>query len=1096
MSYQTISSKYLKELENTFKSALHSGEATPELSYRPALDSFLRELMREIDPVAIEIIFEPKKQRRAGRPDWRFYHKTNLGVFGFIEAKSLDTILNIEASKFSEQLSRYLELEQNLILTDGIDFVFYLKSNNWQPRTLSLTSKPLPSGGWGAAIVDPRLEAAFREFFEAPSPRECSEEQLIGDIALRAARLSSEIAELVALNPDSAISEKERMMIEKLVSLKSFLELNHDPSLAENKPFADFVSQVLCFGLLYSHRSELNSALAPAELYKGIHQYWIDGLSGAVAPLRPFQELVLQLKEDLEPQEGQETTLSTWYDDCRHLLSFVSLSDEQRKIPDYHRLYERFFERFDSETRFDFGAFYTPKVLASFVVSMVDQVALTVYQESLFATENKLIDPCCGTGTFIEEILLQLPAGQTPTIAGFEILPAPYALAHYRLSLITDKYKNMESKVHVLLTNTLSDLLDDSSSSNGSEPNLFQLEQIEARQYASPPIIAVIGNPPSTDSTRAPHQRAEIYSRIANLIDDFRPPLDRRGSRQNVQKQLRNDFVRFIRWASDRVVSGPRGMIALVLPESFLEHGSYRYARKWLLENFQFIWALDIDADQRTKGDSASLFNTLQGRALLVAVKSNSEDSTTKLMYGSIADLTLPQKSDVLSQKISKIELDAIFPHTINPDVLHRFRPQNIYNEELWSKSWPLYSASPKSHLEDGEHSIFIRHSSALKLGATSLLVHPDRAILFRRTKAVADQSVGFSGLRDAWFSGQSKPPTEAKVQAIRPALKSAAAKESATSYLHRPFVNLWALLDKDLLTSLASMPGGGARPRPEVQSAFSVQNLAFTVAPSRRDIGEDLHRFVSFCWGVPDNDLCKRGNAQVLCRLYPDYKKGNSQWNDQPYLNIDKSLLTQLPKIVNIDATEAIVYYSFGLLCSSAYLEAFSGALFTTASDDSIPRLPISKNPDLFEKITILGKQLAELENPATSVEFSSLRQGLLSSFIPSDNAKLHSLRQINQTEGSVVLELVDANGITLFSTDPVELDVANFRVSGYSVLQEWIKWASYRYARVPLRKNTIEAFLHTITRIEQQIALLSELDDYVESVINSPNDWIICPS
>ncbi|QDZ29572.1 type ISP restriction/modification enzyme [Noviherbaspirillum sp. UKPF54] len=1098
MTFQTLSRKYLKELEQTFQASV-TGGATPELSYRPALDAFLRDLKEEIYKDGIEIIFEPRKQQMAGRPDWRFYHKTNLGVYGFIEAKALNPENALNPSKDEEQIQRYLALQQNLILTDGIDFIFYLTAENWKPITVSLLPKPLPSTGWDKLDPNPLLEARFKQFFSSPHQRECSEEHLVGEVAVRAVRLAEQIEELVPLDPAAALSESEQKVIKKLQSLKNFLQQNHDPSLAASKPFSDFVAQVLCFGLLYSHRSSSQGEVTPTERYMRIHEYWIDGLAGKVVPLRPFQELILQLKDELEPKDHYESALSTWYDDCRRLLSYVRLTTNQTQTPDFHLLFERFLEKYDPQTRFDFGAYYTPPALAKFTVSAVDHAARKVFGESVFTSGNKLIDPCCGTGTFIEQMLECLPDGSSPQIIGFEILPAPYALAHYRLSLKLAAKAAIKNQIHVLLTNTLSDRLNLPVDAEAESPNRFQEEQIDARKFAKPPIIAVIGNPPSSDSTKAEHQLAKVYSDIAELIEDFRPPQEHRGTRQNIQKQLRNDFVRFLRWSADRATRSERGIIALIVPESFLEHGSYRFARKWLAENFRFIWTLDLDADLRSGSAGAGLFNTLQGRALLIAAfdESDSSWSPTTMRYGSIRNLALQEKKDYLTQSMTPERFDRVFDKVVELDALYRFRPSEFYDPELWQSCWPIYSASSKSQLAKGEHSIFVRHSSSLKLGATSLLVHANHALLTRRSKAISKDGVPFAEVQRDWFSGQSKPPTEQKLNALKPSLRKAADRNSATPYLHRPFVNLYAVLDEEVLSALSSMPGGGARARPEVRSAVSIQsNLAFTIAPSRKDIAEDLHRFVSFCWGVPDNDLCRRGNAQFVSRLFPNYKPAKGDWDKTPIPNFDASLIGSIPKIHGMAPDEALVYYSYAMLCSDAYLEAFSGALFTTASSQTIPRLPIAANGDWFREIAESGKRLADLENPKSSIGLSSVRRELLERYEEKDEKKLHGVSQVVQDDGRVTLNLVDANGAALFSTDPVDAAVANIRISGYAVIEEWVKWFSYRYARVPLRKATIEEFLALLSRLEQQLDEISKLNLVIDQVLSQPKAWIKCPS
>ena len=69
---------------------------------------------------------------------------------------------------------------------------------------------------------------------------------------------------------------------------------------------------------------------------------------------------------------------------------------------------------------------------------------------------EKIIDPCCGTGSFLEAVIRNTPAGacRVPGLVGFEILPAPYALAHYRLNRAIHGTP-FEHSVQILLTDTL-----------------------------------------------------------------------------------------------------------------------------------------------------------------------------------------------------------------------------------------------------------------------------------------------------------------------------------------------------------------------------------------------------------------------------------------------------------------------------------------------------------------------------------------------------------------------------------------------------------------------------------------------------------------
>jgi len=130
--------------------------------------------------------------------------------------------------------------------------------------------------------------------------------------------------------------------------------------------------------------------------------------------------------------------------------------------------------------------------------------------------------------------------------------------------------------------------------------------------------------------------------------------------------------------------------------------------------------------------------------------------------------------------------------------------------------------------------------------------------------------------IRD-WYSGQQKVPAASKFSPeVRGAIGRVAARnDSYRSYAFRPLMHLPALLSEEVLSILAAQPNSGTRARPEVLSAFQAEDtIGMSIAPAPKELGEEIHRYVSFCWGIPDNDLCSRGNAQILCNQFPENKK------------------------------------------------------------------------------------------------------------------------------------------------------------------------------------------------------------------------------
>jgi len=761
MSFRLITQKYLDALDSFHRESRRVGEMTGELSYRPVLNDYFSQLVGEFDD-NISSVYEPRKQARVGRPDWRFYDKQSLGIYGYVEAKAYSDGNRIRVEDHLEQVKKYLSLGYRVILTDGIEFVFFNPSDA-SYATYALSEKGAPGPLKERILPDIALiEGEFRRFFSALAARRISEQQLVAECAMRTRFLANEIESLADLRAGAGLDETENEAINILAALREVVRKHHDPLLRDKKVFSAFVSQVLIFGLIYSHRVLGIETLTPGERYNKMKEFWLgERETLRMRDLKPFRALTELLRKEIVSSGA----LGVWYEDCCLMLSHVELREEQVVTPDYHDLFERFLAAFDPKTRFDYGAFYTPKELAAYTVALAEEINGVEFNGSIYNQGNKLIDPCCGTGSFLEKLLCaSVRSGGEANIIGFEILPAPYALAHYRIAKIAPDYQN----VHVVLTNTLSDVLEDASS-NG-QINLFQMEQQLARDLARPPLTLIMGNPPSSDSSS--HSDGVNFSVIQDLLNDFRPPEVSRSSRQNTQKQLQNEFIKFLRWAGNKARNSGNSIVAFVLPSSFAENPSYKYARQWFIQNFDKFWILDIDKDGRTGVRSSSIFHTLQGRLLFVAVRHRSRpvNIAHRYHYASIADFNLDEKNAFL--EVDSDAGESMLEHFENFDVEEIdpiFRPRADFNRQLYSTFWPLYKDN-----DSDERCIFERHCSGLKLAPSSLFVHADEPVLFRRSSDIADDRLNVARLIDRWYRGQDRPPESGKFSsAVRKAFQS-----------------------------------------------------------------------------------------------------------------------------------------------------------------------------------------------------------------------------------------------------------------------------------------------------------------------------------
>jgi hypothetical protein len=221
MNFSQILNNYLSELHQEVL-ASQSGETTAELSFRTSLDNFFKNTASAIDSKIVTIP-EPKNQNKLGRPDWRFHNADSMGVYGYVEAKGIDSKNSINKEAYRNQVEKYLTLGNPVLLTDGIDFILF--KPNGEEVNYSACQKPID---WNNLIPNTELETLFLTFFGQIGNRIISENQLVTEVAKRAKLLTSEIHEFLNLEEDETENQTELNTVLLLRELKETASLNHD----------------------------------------------------------------------------------------------------------------------------------------------------------------------------------------------------------------------------------------------------------------------------------------------------------------------------------------------------------------------------------------------------------------------------------------------------------------------------------------------------------------------------------------------------------------------------------------------------------------------------------------------------------------------------------------------------------------------------------------------------------------------------------------------------------------------------------------------------------------------------------------------------
>jgi predicted helicase len=761
------------------------------------------------------------------------------------------------------------------------------------------------------------------------------------------------------------------------------------------------------------------------------------------------------------------------------------MNEQQRQHPDYHKLFELFFSKFDPLSRFDYGVYYTPSELADCIVRLVEAIVHNNFEgTSIFNDTNIIIDPCCGTGSFLEMICKNNEHHSSFTLCGIEILPAPYMLANYRMAMLGQNHSRNE----LLLANALSDYVFGEKSANTDTVDGFELNR--ACELSSRPITLVIGNPPSSDSSKT--NAGEDFKRISDLMNDFRPPIENRHARQNIQKQVNNPHLQFLRWGCEKLENSKNhSVLAYIVPSTFLEAESYKYARKYIIEHFSAAWIISIDADARAGIRSDSIFKTLQGRAILIAIRRFGESVIlNEFMY---LDISRYAKTDKIKwfKKESCEVIKTFTKHTIDISN-YTLRSSLPFDNDIYSSYWPISG-------ENEQNAIFKNHCSGVKLAPSSIFTHLKYPMLKRRSKDIAQRGMQAS---KEWLGDQDKPPHEIDVRAFADELNSHTnvhtvdeiLDQNIVDYAFRPFLPMKAFLWQNLLHKFSHIGGGGTRRRPEISKAYSdSRTLGFALSHSPKDQKDILKQFVSFCWYYPDNDLCRRGNSFIYLNQYPVKKRENTLSN-----NINNNLCEQLSCLLGIDAdavSTEVVFYSFAVLCSQVYLDKFEGALFITHRTDMRPRIPMVNNSDIFKRIASIGRKIAELEKRdylpknLAGYDYDKFKAQVPRNFKLSWMKATKAIQPFNEELQTITLTDGYAKIII-----PCPFDVQRINIAGYEIIKNvWMKFNSYNFTHCVLTAEDIESFLNLVNKLLEYIGLIGEIDIVMHDIIKGSYPLIL---
>ena len=604
-----------------------SGGGTGERSYYPALAGLLGAVGATLKP-KVFCVLEGADQG-AGHPDYALYtarqvqkgqpREGQVPERGVVEAKGVADDAWLTAK--SKQVSRYWGRYGLVLVTNLRDFVLVGTDGSGSPAKLETLRLAEDADDFWSKVETPRAFA--REVGASLG------EYLSRALSHRAALAEpKDLAWLLASYARDGLARVEAAgNAPSLATIRSALEealgIQFEGERGE-RFFRSTLIQTLFYGVfsawvLWSRHEQKDNGPLFGSGYSPEQFRWRDAVWHLRAPV--LRALFLQLSNPRQLKALRLVELLDWTSgalDRVDRATFFSRFDEGEAVQYF---YEPFLEAFDPVLRKQLGVWYTPTEVVRYMVARVDKVLRDDLDipGGLAAENVYVLDPCCGTGAYLAEVLRRIArnlgeqgfgalAGEavrkaaTERVFGFEIMPAPFVVAHLQVGLTMENLDapladDGSERASVFLTNALT----------GWEPHMNNPlpfpELEEERDLAEgvkqdTPILVILGNPP--------------YDGFAGVAvgDEERELSKAYRTTKHVRKPegqgLNDPYVRFFRMAERRIAEKTgQGVVCFISNYSWLDRLSFTGMRERYLEAFDAIRIDCLNGDSRKTGKVA-----------------------------------------------------------------------------------------------------------------------------------------------------------------------------------------------------------------------------------------------------------------------------------------------------------------------------------------------------------------------------------------------------------------------------------------------------------------------------------------------------------
>ncbi|MYB32111.1 MAG: DNA methyltransferase [Acidobacteria bacterium] len=960
------------------------------------------------------------------------------------------------------------------------------------------------------------------------------------EVVTTSKQLSGHLAELARAIRDRTLAalaiENESGALTKLLNAFQ-TTLVHD--LDEAK-FADMYAQTIAYGLLSARITDPTRRRADdlaihmrtnPFLRKLMEAFLrVGGRGGAGGPDIDFDELGVSEVVDLLDRANMEAVVRDF-------------GDRNPKEDPVIHFYEHFLAAYDKQQKVRRGVFYTPRPVVSYIVRSVHETLQSEFglADGLADTATwgemserhetgvekpkgvspeqafvQILDPATGTGTFLVEVIdlihdtmsakwrsqghgeravrarwnEYVPKHLLPRLHGYELLMAPYAIAHLKigLKLYETGYRfESEERARVYLTNALEPPRGDEQFALDLLPALAQeaaaVNEIKQRQR----FTVVIGNPPYLGEAGRGGEWIASLMRGVELPSKRKTlsyfEVDGKPLGEKNPKWLNDLYVRFTRLSQHLIERSGTGVHGFITNHSYIDNPTFRGMRWALLSAFDHLVLVDLHGNLKKKevapdgSRDENVFDIEQGVAIGLFAKAFPEEE------GSGVSAPRVHHSDLWGARAGKyvrlLEGDATAWAEVEA------RPE-------------FFLLKPFSGDETAEYDewasvteIFPVRSVGIVTARDALTVQWSKREIWEVVREVAE------GAEDAVRARyRLRDVQDWKVAwAQRDLRRSGPSDEKVAPILYRPF-------DTRSTYYTGTSRGFLCRPRADVMPhMLAGENRAICIGRAGQVIGSGEWDVVSACSSPTDFNLFRRGgnclfplylyagvgrSGELLLSPWPEGKDGRRP-------NLDPSFVERLARVSRLDfvaegrgdllanfGPEDLLAYIYAVFHSPSYRDRYDAHLKL-----DFPRVPPSANVGLFRDLARAGHALLalhvlespRLDHPLTN--YSGPKNPEVSRVGWSDGTVWLNAAKTIAREGHRATK----PGTAGFRGVPEE--VWNFRVGGYQVCHKWLKDRKGRR----LSDEDLAHYEKIVVALGETVRIMAEVDQAIEDHGGWPN-------